>query len=113
MEASWRFFHSFRHPTGCRADLPAKIAELEDSSVRVHKQILGLDVTVTHTLGVDVGQAPEELVHVHLGRAGQGTAQLKPTASHRTPLTRIMPLSPLAAPGPQLLNCCKPLVSEL
>ena len=41
----------------------AKIAELEDSSVRVHKQI---DVTVTDTLGVYVGQAPEELVHVHL-----------------------------------------------
>lgn len=59
--------HPFRLPTGSNSGLPAKIAELEDSSVRVHKQILGLDVTVTHTLGVDVGQAPEELVHVHLG----------------------------------------------
>jgi hypothetical protein len=46
---------------------PAKIAELEDSSVGVHQKVLGLDVTVTHTLGVDVGQAPEELVHVYLG----------------------------------------------
>jgi hypothetical protein len=78
MEASWRFFHAFRHPTGYRTDLPAKIAELEDSSVRVHKQILGLDVTVTHTLGVDVGQAPEELVHVHLGREGRAELNSSP-----------------------------------
>lgn len=53
-----------------QVNLPAKITELEDSCVRVHKQILGLDVTVTHALGVDVGQAPEELVHIHLGWAG-------------------------------------------
>lgn len=72
MKSSSRF-SPLQAPTGCRSDLPAKIAELEDSSVRVHKQILGLDVTVTHTLGVDVGQAPEELVHVHLGWAGHSS----------------------------------------
>lgn len=59
----------FEPPSTPRSGPPAKIAELEDSSVGVHQQVLGLDVTVTYTLGVDVGQAPEELVHVYLGQA--------------------------------------------
>lgn len=97
---------------GCRSDLPAKIAELEDSSVRVHKQILGLDVTVTHTLGVDVGQTPEELVHVHLGWAGHSSTPVH-CFPQSTLLAHIMSLSLLAAPWPQLLNCCKPWLLNL
>lgn len=51
--------------------LPAKVAQLEDGSFRVHQQVLGLDVSVAHTLGMDVGQAAKQLVHVHLkGQSG-------------------------------------------
>lgn len=47
---------------------PAKVTQLEDGGFRVHQQVLGLDVPVTHTLGMDVGQAAKQLVHVHLKR---------------------------------------------
>lgn len=89
----------FGQPAHSRSGPPAKIAELEDSSVGVHQQVLGLDVAVTHPLGVDVGQAPEELVHVHLGGAGDGTAaaQLCPPGLQGPPA-----LLSLA----QNLSCC-------
>lgn len=45
---------------------PAKVTQLQDGSFRVHQQVLGLDVSVTHTLGMDVSQTAKQLVHVHL-----------------------------------------------
>lgn len=44
----------------------AKVAELEDAGGRVEKEVLGLDVTVADTDGVDVHQGTEELVHIQL-----------------------------------------------
>lgn len=52
---------------------PAKVTQLEDGSFRVHQQVLGLDVSVTHALGMDVGQTAKQLVHVHLRRGGTQT----------------------------------------
>ena len=52
---------------GGSVSVPAKVAELENGRLWIHQQVLGLDISVTHALGVDVGQATEELVHVHLG----------------------------------------------
>lgn len=48
---------------------PAKVTQLEDGSFWVDKQVLGLDVSVTHTLGMDVSQTAKQLVHVHLRRS--------------------------------------------
>lgn len=45
---------------------PAKVAQLEDGRFRVDKQVLGLDVSVTHALGMDISQAAKQLVHVDL-----------------------------------------------
>ena len=47
---------------------PAKVTELEHGCLRVQQQVLGLDVPMADPKGMDVGQAPEELVHVHLQR---------------------------------------------
>ena len=44
----------------------AKVAELEDAGGWVEKEVLGLDVTVADTDGVDVHEGAEELVHVKL-----------------------------------------------
>lgn len=44
----------------------AKVAELEDAGARVKKEILGLDITVTDALGVNVGERAEQLVCVQL-----------------------------------------------
>lgn len=46
--------------------LPAKVAEFENSSLWIQQQILGLDIPMTDPKRMDVGQAPEELVHVQL-----------------------------------------------
>lgn len=89
-----------QHTPG-QAHPPAKITELEDSCVRVHQQVLGLDVTVAHTLGVDVGQAPEELVHVHLGQTGQNSSPALPTIAPPS-----QPQEPLQAHSLQLKNFC-------
>lgn len=59
MEGSYYFTNS-----------PAKVTQLEDGSFWVDQQVLGLDVSVTNPLGVDVSQTAEQLVHVHL-RASQ------------------------------------------
>jgi len=42
----------------------AKVAELEDAGSGVEEQVLGLDVSVADTLGVDVCEGAEELVDV-------------------------------------------------
>lgn len=44
----------------------SEIAQLQDTSVRVQQEVLGLDVAMTNSLGVDVGQRPEQLVDVEL-----------------------------------------------
>ena len=46
--------------------LPAKVAEFEDAGLRVEKKVLRLYVSVAHSVGMDIGQGPEQLVHVHL-----------------------------------------------
>lgn len=51
--------------------LPPEITQLEDSRLRVHQQVLGLDVSVTHALGMDVRQTAEQLIHIHL-KGGRG-----------------------------------------
>lgn len=45
---------------------PAKVAELEHGGLWVQQQILGLDVPMTDPKRMDIGQAPEQLVHVQL-----------------------------------------------
>lgn len=45
---------------------PAEVAELEHGGLRVQQQVLGLDVPVADPKRVDVGQTPEQLVHVQL-----------------------------------------------
>lgn len=45
---------------------PAKVTELEHSSLWIEQQILGFDVPMADPKWVDVGQAPEQLVHVQL-----------------------------------------------
>lgn len=45
---------------------PAEVAELEHGGLGVQQQVLGLDVPVADPKRVDVGQAPEQLVHVQL-----------------------------------------------
>lgn len=45
---------------------PAKVAELEHGGLRIQQQILGLDVPMTDPKRMDVGQAPEQLIHVQL-----------------------------------------------
>ena len=42
----------------------AKVAELEDAGSGVKEQVLGLDVSVADTLGVNVCEGAEELVDV-------------------------------------------------
>lgn len=43
-----------------------EVAELQNTSVGIQEQILGLDVSMADSLGVDVGQRPEKLVNVQL-----------------------------------------------
>lgn len=45
---------------------PAKVTEFEDGRLWVHQEVLRLDISVTHTLGMDISQTAEQLVHVHL-----------------------------------------------
>lgn len=47
---------------------PAKVTELENSRLWIQQQILGFDVPMADTKRVNVGQAPEELVHIQLHR---------------------------------------------
>ncbi len=44
----------------------AKVAQLEDASGRVKKEVLWLDVAVADADGVDVHEGTEELVHIQL-----------------------------------------------
>lgn len=45
---------------------PAEVAEFENGGLWIQQQILGLDVPMTDPERMDVGQAPEQLVHVQL-----------------------------------------------
>lgn len=45
---------------------PAEVAEFEYSGLWIQQQVLGLDVPMADPKGMDVGQAPEQLVHVQL-----------------------------------------------
>ena len=59
---------------------PAKVTEFEDGRLRVHEEVLGLDVSVTHTLGMDISQTAEQLVHVYLREGGRGTRTREPVS---------------------------------
>lgn len=48
----------------------AKVAQLEYGRLRIQQQVLGLDVTMADTERVDVGETPEQLVHIEL-RGGE------------------------------------------
>ena len=54
---------------------PAKVAKFEDASFWVEKKVLGFDVSVTDSVGMDVGQRAEQLVHVHLRRRERERAE--------------------------------------
>lgn len=45
---------------------PAEVAEFENGGLWIQQQILGLDVPMTDPERMDIGQAPEQLVHVQL-----------------------------------------------
>ena len=47
-------------------DEPAKVAEFEDARLCIEKKVLRFDVSVADSVGMDVGQRAEQLVHVHL-----------------------------------------------
>lgn len=47
---------------------PAKVAEFQNSRLWIQQQILGLDVPMADPKWVDIGQTPEQLVHVQLRR---------------------------------------------
>ena len=51
--------------------LPAKVTELQDTTLRVKEEILRFDVPVAHAISVDVRQRTEQLIHVELGE-GEG-----------------------------------------
>ena len=48
---------------GCN-DRPSKITQLQDPGIRIQKQVLRLNVTVTDAQGMDVRQTAEQLIHV-------------------------------------------------
>ena len=49
-------------------DLPAKVTEFQDTSLRIKEKILRFDIPVTYTISVDICQWTEQLIHVELGR---------------------------------------------
>jgi hypothetical protein len=49
----------------------AKVAELQDARRWIEEEVLGLDVSVTDALRVDVGEGAEELVDVQLDLEGR------------------------------------------
>lgn len=65
--------------------LPAEVTELQYRCVRVHQQVLGLDVPMTHALGMDVSETAEQLVHVYLVRGEErGVFTLRYGGKHKT-----------------------------
>ena len=62
---------------------PAKVAKFEDASLWVEKKVLGFDVSVTDSVGMDVGQRAEQLVHVHLRRRERVRAERKRAEGER------------------------------
>lgn len=45
---------------------PAKVTKFKHGRLRIQQKVLGFYVTMTDPEGMDVGQTPEELVHVQL-----------------------------------------------
>ena len=70
-KSSCTYIHapSFHFASICSCSLPAKVTQLEDGSFWVDEQVLRLDVSVTHALGMDISQTAKQLVHVHLRRS--------------------------------------------
>lgn len=60
---------------------PAKVTELENSRLWIQQQILGFDVPMADTKRVNVGQAPEELVHIQLHRKTHTHTEVRETAN--------------------------------
>lgn len=67
----------------CRPS-PAEVAEFQNGRLWIQQQILGLDVPMADPERVDVGQTPEQLVHVQLGRE-QVRDQSRSTAGGPSP----------------------------
>ena len=57
--------------TGHKHLSATKVAELHDVAVWIQEQVLRLNVPVTHTPFVDVGQRSRYLIHVELGENGR------------------------------------------
>ena len=49
-----------------RSTLPSKIAEFQNSSSGIEKQILGLDITMADSERMNIRQTSEQLIHVKL-----------------------------------------------
>ena len=61
----------------------AKVAQLENPTVRVEQEVLRFNVTVADTVRVDVGQGPKELIHVQLDKGdGDGLLLLAVLPGH-------------------------------
>ena len=63
---------------------PAEVAQFQHAGVRVEQQVLWLDVPVTHTGVVDVGQTAKQLVHVYLQQAETSAAMKFTVGTIRT-----------------------------
>jgi hypothetical protein len=70
--SSWRV--CWRQHTRHKHLGAAEVAEFHDVAVWIQQQVLRLDVPVTHTSLVDVGQRSRYLVHVELGEHGRDQA---------------------------------------
>lgn len=71
--------HDIHTPLSCRRQQhtghkhlsATKVAELHDVAVWIQEQVLRLNVPVTHTSFVDVGQRSRYLIHIELGENGR------------------------------------------
>lgn len=59
---------------------PSKVTQLQDSGLGVKKEVLGLYISMTHPVGMDIGQGAKQLVHVELFRKHKK----KPVTGHIT-----------------------------
>ena len=49
---------------GCEASGQAKVSNLDGVCVALHQDVLGLQVTVQHSIGMNEGHSLQHLVHV-------------------------------------------------
>ncbi len=49
-----------------RYEIPSKITEFKDTSCRVEKKVLRLDVAMANVLGMDAVKTAKQLIHVQL-----------------------------------------------